>query len=86
MGESKLRIVAASSSEQGTPVPDCSPEFRNGFAVVARALWPRKTAAELAFRAKVSERAAKFWLSGKRDPSVGAILVIVNAIRGQRRA
>lgn len=32
---------------------------------VARSLWPRKTAAELAYRTGVSERAAEFWLAGK---------------------
>lgn len=85
MGESSQRLALPSSFKQGTCVPDCSPEFRNGFAIVARALWPRKTAAELAYRAKVSERAAKFWLSGDREPSLGAILVIVDAIRGRRR-
>jgi hypothetical protein len=85
MFESSQPAALPSSSEQGTHVPKCSPDSRNGFAIAARALWPRKTAAELAFRAKVSERAAKFWLSGERDPSFDAILVIVNEIRGRRR-
>jgi hypothetical protein len=82
MGESKPRIVAASKRNEGTPVPICSPKSR--FGVAARALWPRKTAAELALRAKVSERAAKFWLSGKREPSFDAVMVIVAEIRRGR--
>ena len=85
MGESQQREARAASFKQGTPVPDCSPKSRNSFAIAARALWPRKTAAELAFRAKVSDRAAKFWLSGERDPSLDAIMVIVEEIRGRRR-
>ncbi|WP_445222213.1 helix-turn-helix domain-containing protein [Bradyrhizobium sp. Pa8] len=86
MSESSQRIAALSSFKQGTVVPDCSPEFKNGFAIAARALWPRKTAAELAFRANVSERAAKFWLSGEREPSLDACMVILDAIRPRRRA
>jgi len=86
MGESSGRTALPSSSERGTHVPNCSPKFRNGFAIAARALWPRKTAAELAYRANVSERAAKFWLSGKREPSVDAVMVIVQEIRPRKRA
>ena len=46
------------------------------FAQVARVLWPRKTSAELAFRAGVSERAAKYWLSGQREPSAAAFKAV----------
>jgi hypothetical protein len=49
-------------------------------------LWPRKTAAHLAFRAKVTERAAKFWLSGERAPSFAAIMVIVDEIGSRHSA
>ncbi len=84
--ESSARIALPSSSKKGTAVPIRSPQFRNGFAIAARALWPRKTAAELAYRARVSERAAKFWLSGERDPSFDALMAILNEIRGRRRA
>jgi len=85
MGESSGRATLSSSSERGTSVPKCSPKSRTDFAIVARALWPRKTAAELAFRAGVSERAAKFWLSGERDPSHDALMVILDKISGRRR-
>ena len=80
--ESSQQKAVASNSEQGTSVPDCSPE--NRFAVVARALWPRKTAFHLAYKANVSERAAKFWLSGDREPSLDACLVILDEIRPRR--
>jgi hypothetical protein len=82
--ESIRRAVAPSNSNEGTDVPSCSPKFRNGFAIAARALFPRKTAAEIAFRAKVSERAAKFWLAGDREPSFDAIMVLVNEMRSRR--
>jgi hypothetical protein len=81
-GESRQGALAPSNRKEGTVGNKDSP---SRFSVAARALWPRKTAAELAFRAKVTERAAKFWLSGHRDPSLDAIMVIVNEIRGRRR-
>jgi hypothetical protein len=80
-GESSQRRLPRSSFKRGTVVPDCSPKF----AIAARALWPRKTAAELAFRAKVSERAAKFWLSGKREPSYEALMVVLDELRPRKR-
>lgn len=46
------------------------------FALVARVLWPKKTSAELAFRAGVTERAAKYWLAGKREPSAAAFKAV----------
>ncbi len=69
-----LRIQA--TGEQGTIVPRCSPKGRK-FGQVARVLWPRKTAAELAWRARVTERAAKYWISGQREPSAAAIAAII---------
>lgn len=60
--------------------------MRNGFAIAARALWPRKTAAELAFRSHVTERAAKFWLSGKREPSHDALMAMLEEMRPRKRA
>jgi transcriptional regulator with XRE-family HTH domain len=86
MSESSQRIALPSSFKSGTLVPNCSPKSRNGFAIAARALWPRKTAAELAFRANVSERAAKFWLSGEREPSHDALMAILDEMRPRRRA
>lgn len=86
MGESLVRRGRASSFKSGTPVPNCSPQNRNAFAIAARALWPRKTAAELAYRANVSERAAKFWLSGDRDPSIDALMVVLDEMRPRKRA
>jgi hypothetical protein len=88
MRESISEASEPSKRKQGTVgnirSPDISAEPR--FAVAVRALWPHKTAAELAFRAKVSERAAKFWLSGDRDPSFDVLMVVLEEIRGRRRS
>jgi hypothetical protein len=53
------------------------------FVIAARALWPRKTAAHLAALSGVSERAAKFWLAGDRDPSPEAFMSIMDKIMGR---
>lgn len=51
-----------SSSQGGEDI------FPTTFGRVARAIWPSKTALHLAVIGKVSERAAKDWLSGKVAP------------------
>jgi hypothetical protein len=50
------------------------------FAVVVRALWPEKTAVELALRANVAVRTAKHWLKGDRTPSLVALAAVVDEI------
>lgn len=57
---------------------------RNGarnctFGRAAKAIW-RKPAQELAFRCNVSERTAKYWLSGEYPPSAEALLAIMDEI------
>lgn len=76
MSESCTALALDASQEQGTKIPRCSPKTCK-FGRVARSLWPRKTAAELAFRAHVTERAAKFWLSGERAPSAAAVSAVI---------
>lgn len=51
------------------------------FGAVAKTVWPRKTAHELAFICKVSERTASYWLSGECDPSPDAFLAIFSEMR-----
>jgi hypothetical protein len=77
MGESLRFLRVEAIDNEGTLVPRCSPKSSRKFGVVARALWPRKTAAELAFRTRTTERAAKYWLSGDRKPSAVAIAAVV---------
>lgn len=50
------------------------------FGVVAKALWPRKTAATLASIGGKDERTAKRWLSGEYEPPGVVIAAIVVAI------
>lgn len=47
------------------------------FGVVAKALWPRKTAAMLASIGGKDERTAKRWLSGEYEPPGVVIAAIV---------
>jgi hypothetical protein len=83
MRESSASNGEPSKAFKGTEIPNCSPDAENRFATAVRALWPRKTAAELAFRGKVSERAAKFWLSGERLPSHEILMAILREIDGR---
>ena len=79
--ESSRSAVEIASIVQGTKVPIRSPKsVLSKFGRAARGLWPHKTAAELAFRAQVTERAAKYWLSGEREPSAMAIGIIIAEI------
>lgn len=56
------------------------PQFERKFAAVARALWPRKTADNLAALVGGSQRAAMYWLSGERDPPAKVISKIIAEI------
>lgn len=49
------------------------------FGRAAKAIW-RKPAQELAFRCNVSERTAKYWLSGEYPPSAEALLAVMDEI------
>ena len=51
------------------------------FARIARTLWPRKTAAELASRCDVTQRTAENWLAG-HEPSARALAVIIAEMLG----
>ncbi|MEN6535682.1 MAG: hypothetical protein ABFD89_18605 [Bryobacteraceae bacterium] len=57
------------------------------FGKACLAIWPdEKPDVVLSQKLGCSERAAQFWLTGERDPSLGAILVVIEEIRGKRRA
>lgn len=49
---------------------------------VAQALWPRKTAAQLAVRAGVSQRACEYWLARKSDLSADALTRLLRSDEG----
>lgn len=65
--------------------------FRNGrswirvsdvVSLVARRLWPSKTAAHLAGRAEVTQRAAELWLEGQNDISADALVQLLRSDAG----
>jgi hypothetical protein len=85
MREASESVVAAvATAKRGTSIP-CGEHPFPAFVVVARALWPRKTAAHLAAGARVTERAAKFWLSGQREPSPDAFKAVLDQIMARGR-
>lgn len=49
---------------------------------VAQRLWPRKTAAELAVRANVSQRSCEFWISSKHNISGDALAHLLRSEEG----
>lgn len=67
---------------QGTSIPAGEHPFP-AFVIVVRALWPKKTAAHLAAAAGVTERCAKYWLSGDRAPSMAAFMAVLERITGR---
>ena len=68
---------AVSTEIQGRFTPGRDVIVTPRFAVVARALWPHKTAAYLAAVAGRDERTAKRWLSGEFEPPNCIIAAIV---------
>lgn len=55
------------------------------FAMVAKALWPDKTAAHLAAIAERDERTAKRWLSGEFEPPNCIVIAVVQEVFGKRK-
>jgi hypothetical protein len=68
-------------TSQGRAQPSTGSAERNvKFGTIVRALWPQKSALNLAQRIGCSERAAQFYIDGERKPSARAVAVIVNEI------
>lgn len=65
---------------QRTVVDDDEQLFGSVLSDVARTLWPRKTAENIAAAANCSVRAAEFYLAGERDWSGNALAAIVAEI------
>jgi hypothetical protein len=63
-GVSRLKRAAGSIQIEGNSLPCREVNFPL-FGPVARVVWPKKTAFELAAIAGTTDRAAKDWLSGK---------------------
>lgn len=56
----------------------------NDFGIVAKALWPRKTAACLASIGGKDERTAKRWLKGEYEAPASVYFAINDRIRPKR--
>jgi hypothetical protein len=69
------------------PATECG-GYRNGLRpveavrLVARALWKRKTAANLAARSGASMRACEYWLARKTDMSADALANLLRSDAG----
>lgn len=53
--------------------------------MVCKALWPLKTAEELAVRVGCSVRAAAYEISGEREPSALSLLAVMTEITPRRK-
>lgn len=86
MRSSYERQIAEQSEIQRT-LAQCNARLcSSNFGKCCKALWPHKTAEELASRTGFSVRAAAYEISGERDPSAQSILAIVVAITPKRCA
>lgn len=68
--------LAPSTQIQRGNLPATEENFRCDFGIVARGLWPGKTAAKLASIAGKTERAAQDWLNGRAEPP-GCIIALI---------
>jgi hypothetical protein len=83
MSESSARLLPRSSENIGTIVPRILPRAKlSKFGKVVVALWPKKSALNLAQRAGISERGAQYLIDGKRKPNARAALAVYSEIIG----
>ena len=68
---------SASTQNRGNKFPHRGKISPTIHAVVARAIWPTKTAFMLAQIGNVSDRAAKDWLSGKVAPPATVVTAML---------
>lgn len=83
----EVRAAIQNSLNNFPAAPDRTERLRTAknFGVVCRALWPVKTAEELASRVGCSVRCAFGQLSGEREPSARSILVVLTEIIPKQR-
>ncbi len=83
-GVFQRRVAEAREVERAIVQGDarlCSPNFGK----VCKALWPLKTAENLASIVGCSVRAAAYEISGEREPSAQSLLAVMQAITPQHR-
>src|SRR5262245_37753451 len=84
MGRAYARAAAGSKSIAGRVFPGSGTTLHPIAAIMqaARALWPSKTALELAARTGASERAAKYWLARRCDLSAENLAELLRSDAG----
>lgn len=75
----ELRLAEATEIER-TLVQGDARLCSNVFGKCCKAIWPSKTAEELAARVGCAVRTAYYEISGEREPSARSIAVVINAI------
>jgi len=68
--------MSSESSQRKLLPSNASEEQSCKFGTVVRALWPIKPALNLAQRAGCTERAADFYIKGKRKPNARVALAV----------
>ncbi len=76
--------VAEAREIQRTLVQGTARLCSSPFGSVCKALWPIKTAEELAMRVGCAVRTAAYEISGEREPSARSVSVIVDIITKKR--
>ena len=69
--------TAVANEIQGQFRPGTDKIVSRKFGAVAKVLWPRKTAAQLAVIAKTNERTAARWLAGEFEPPAIVIAAVI---------
>lgn len=69
--------VAVATEMQGQFRPGQDKIVTRKFGIVAKALWPEKTAAHIAAIADADERTAKRWLAGEFEPPAIIIAAVI---------
>ena len=76
MRESCTASLVPSIGKQGIQLPRGATDCTGIHVIVARAIWPRKTAENWAAAAGVKERMAKYWLAGYEVSDAGKLAII----------
>ena len=78
MGTASRVVAFKARKSEGRECPERDKFVPRRFSAVAKVLWPRKTAAQLAYIAKTNERTAKRWLSGEYEPPLSVVLAVIH--------
>jgi hypothetical protein len=80
MGESFTGGIATAIRKQGIALHRGAINCTAIHSIIARAIWPRKTAEHWAAAAGIKPRMAKYWLAGTHEVSDAGKLAIIREI------